>query len=258
MPPDDPGQGRPRRYSDKEVSRLLKHATDLQEGDEAGRRADEGGGMTLAALQEVAAEVGIEARYIQLAAGRMDSPDSSRLTRALAGTPLRIRAERIIPGELLDADYEQIAAEIHSVADAPGDASMVGRTLTWKTGSLLADVPLKVTVTSRNGETKILAEEDIHGCAAGIYAGVVFVGLGVGFGVGLGALGSALFATLFPCALIGGLYVAMRPVMKSIGRKRRVKLEALADQIAAYVRPSQPALEGSERPALPGRSGGAP
>ena len=92
---------------------------------------------------------------------------------------------------------------------------------------------------------------------------MVFVGLGVdlgvGFGVGLGALGTALFATLFPCALIGGLYVAMRPVMKSIGRKRRVKLEALADQIAAYVRPSQPALEeGSERPALPGRSGSAP
>ena len=258
MPPDDPGQGRPRRYSDKEVSGLLKHATDLQEGDEAGRRADEGGGMTLAALQEVAAEVGIEARYIQLAAGRMDSPDSSRLTRALAGTPLRIRAERNIPGELLDADYEQIAAEIHSVADAPGDALMIGRTLTWKTGPF-GDVPLKVTVTSRNGETKILAEEFIHGYAAGIYGGVVGVGFGVGFGVGLGALGSALFATLFPCALIGGLYVAMRPVMKSIGRKRRVKLEALADQIAAYVRPSQPALEeGSERPALPGRSGSAP
>lgn len=64
--------------------------------------------------------------------------------------------------------------------------------------------------------------------------------MGVGLGVGLGALGSALFAAAFPFTLTGGLYVAMRQVMKSIGRKRRAEAEALVDRIARYVKaPSQ-------------------
>ena len=68
MPHDDAPRGdSPRRYSDTELSRLLKVAAELQQSDEAGRSvAREGGGMTLATLQEVAAEAGIEPRYVQL------------------------------------------------------------------------------------------------------------------------------------------------------------------------------------------------
>ena len=77
MPHDDAARGdSPRRYSDTELSRLLKVAAELQQSDEAGRSvAREGGGMTLATLQEVAAEAGIEPRYVQLAAARIDSPE---------------------------------------------------------------------------------------------------------------------------------------------------------------------------------------
>ena len=258
--PDDPSPGDPpRHYSDTEVSRLLKYATELQQADEAGGRGGhEGGGMTLATLQEVAAEAGIEHRYVQLAAARIDSPEPAGVGHSLAGTPLLVRAERVIPGELREEDYEQIVTEIQMAVDVHGSASMVGRTLTWR--SITSEHQfrsLQVTVASRHGETRIQAEERLHGYAGMLYGGVVGgggmgVGMGVGFGVGLGALGSALFAAAFPVTLIGGLYVAMRQVMKSTGRKRRAELDGLVDRIARYAGPSQSALEGSGRPALPG------
>ncbi len=40
--------------------------------------------------------------------------------------------------------------------------------------------------------------------------------------------------------LIPGLYVAMRQVMKSMGRKRHAKLERLVDRIARRVRSEPP------------------
>ncbi|MDE2984181.1 MAG: hypothetical protein OXU69_05690 [Gemmatimonadota bacterium] len=237
MPPDDPtGRDRPRRYSDTEVRRLLKYAAERQQSDETGGAGGREGGMTLAGLQEVAAEAGIEPRYVQLAAARIDSPEPRVPKHRLAGTALLVRAERIIPGEMREEDYEQVVAEIPMATDLPGDTTMVGRTLRWKSAISEHQLrSLRVTVASRNGETRIQAEERLHTYARMLYGAVVGgVGGGCGFGIGIGVgvvLESALFAAAFPVTLIGGLYVAMRQVMKSVGRKRRAELERLVDRL---------------------------
>ena len=198
--------------------------------------------MTLATLQEVAAEAGIEPRYVQLAAARIDSPEPTGLGRSLAGTPLVVCAERVIPGELRGEDYERIVTEIRMATDVQGNASMVGRILTWSSDtSEHRPRSLQLIVASCDGETRIQAKERLHGYAGALYGGVaggagMGVGFGVGFGVGLGALGSALFAVAFPATLIGGLYVAMRQVMRSTGRKRRAELDGIVDRIARCVK----------------------
>ena len=238
MPHDDPtGRDRPRRYSDTEVRRLLKYAAERQQSDQSdGDGGGEGGGMTLAALQEVASEAGIEPRYVQLAAARIDSPEPTAPKHRLAGTALLVRAERIVPGELREEDYEQVVAEIPMATDLPGDPTMVGRTLRWKSAISEHQLrSLRVTVASRNGETRIQAEERLHTYAGMLYGAFVgglgmTVGIGVGIGVGV-VLDSALFAVAFPFTFIGGLYVAMRQVMKSVGRKRRAELERLVDRL---------------------------
>lgn len=241
MTPDNPDD-RSRHYSEKEVSRLLKYATDLQERDETERRrTPRERGMTLATLQEAAAEAGIEPRYVQLAAARIDRPESSGIGPALAGTPLVIHADRIVPGELAQEDYERIVEEIRLEAEEEGSASRVGRTLTWKgTGSTIWLRTPQVTVVSRNGETRIQAREELDGYAVQLLGGVVgcggAIGLGVGLAVGMAVLGSPLVATLFPVGLIGSLYAAMRLRMKSIARTRRAKLDGLVARIARCVR----------------------
>ena len=125
MAPDDPDD-KVRHYGEAEVGRLLKIATDLlKKRDEAGRqRAPESGSMTLATLQEVAAEAGIEPRYIK--------------------------------------------------------------------------------VVTRNGETRIQANQRLH-FLAGTLFGFVVAGLGItigtfGLAYGMEKMGSVLFATLFPPA----------------------------------------------------------
>lgn len=239
MPPDDPGD-KARHYSEKEVGRLLKRATELQQADEDGGPGGRGGGgMTLATLQEVAAEAGIEPRYIQQAAARIDSPEASGIGPALAGTPLVLRAERVIPGDLREEDCERIVEEIQGITENHGDWTILGRTLTWWDFA----TSLEVTVVSRDGETQVQGKWRLHSWA-GILFGVVVGGVGIGIGtfglaLGMEKLGSVLFATLFPTGLIGTLYVTARQIMKTIGRKRRAKLDGLLDRIAQCVQQMQ-------------------
>ncbi|MDE2982054.1 MAG: hypothetical protein OXU74_12755 [Gemmatimonadota bacterium] len=230
-----------RRYGDKEVRRLLQRAAELQKQESVREYADDGGGLTLADLQEVAAEAGIHPRYIQQAAAGIDGSGPSGLVARLAGTELTITVERVVPGELLDEGFEQAIMEIQRAFSGSGNPSMVGRTLMWKSDTMDHQSSLQVTVSSRRGETRIRAEERLHGTAAAAHLGLVVgagmgVGLGVGFSVGLAVIGSALFATLFPVGAIGGIYAAVRHWMKKFGIKRRRELELMADRIAGYAR----------------------
>jgi len=230
-----------RRYGDKEVRRLLQRAAELQKQESVREYADDGGGLTLADLQEVAAEAGIHPRYIQQAAAGIDRSGPSGLVARLAGTQLTITVERVVPGELADEGFEQAILEIQRAFSGSGNPSMVGRTLMWKSDTIDHESSLQVTVSSRRGETRIRAEERLHGTAAAAHLGLVVgagmgVGLGVGFSVGLAVLGSALFATLFPVGAIGGIYAAGRHRMKNFGVKRRRELELMADRIAGYAR----------------------
>lgn len=228
-----------RRYSDKEVTRLLKKAAEIQE-EEAGHEL-EGRGMTLAELQEVAAEAGIHPRYLQQAAARIEHPGKPGLGAALAGTPLTITVERAVPGTLADEDFERAVMDIQRAFSGTGNASMVGRTLMWKSDGMDHETSLQVTVSSRGAETRILAEERLHNLAAVLHFGVVVgagtgVGLGVGLGVGIGALASPFFAALFPVGVIGGLYTGVRRLLKKKGIRRRRELEQLVERIAGYAR----------------------
>ncbi|MCY3612693.1 MAG: hypothetical protein OXH51_14280 [Gemmatimonadetes bacterium] len=230
-----------RRYGDKEVRQLLQRAAELQKQESVREYGDDAGGLTLADLQEVAAEAGIHPRYIQQAAAGIERSRPSGLAARLAGTELTITVERVVPGELPGEGFEQAIMEIQRAFSGSGNPSMVGRTLMWKSDTMDHQSSLQVTVSSRRGETRIRAEERLHGTAAAAHLGLVVgagmgVGLGVGISVGLAVLGSALFATLFPVGAIGGIYAAVRRWMKKLGVKRRRELELMADRIAAYAR----------------------
>ncbi len=245
-----------RRYSDKEIRRLLKQAAEIQKKETGHDYRDEGGGLTLADLQEIASEAGIHPRYLQQAAVSIDSPKATGLGPALAGSALNINTERTVPGELGDEDFERAIVDIQHAFKEPGTASMVGRTLMWKTEATDTQRALQVTVSSRGGKTHIRAAEQLKVLAAGLYIGVVggvgtAVGLGVGLSVGLSVLASPLFATLFPVGIIGGLYAGMRAVVKRTAARRRRELERIADRIAGYVRVSTDRQDASAQSALP-------
>lgn len=58
-----------RLYDEKEMRRLLERATELQK--EEGSTPVPGGGLSLAELEEIAGEAGIDPRYLRRAAAEL-------------------------------------------------------------------------------------------------------------------------------------------------------------------------------------------
>ncbi|MEE8175809.1 MAG: hypothetical protein V3T97_04300, partial [Gemmatimonadota bacterium] len=63
-----------RHYTEKEVGLILRRATELQRSEPSAR---DPAGLTLAELEEVATEVGIDARYLRRAAAELEVGGSS-------------------------------------------------------------------------------------------------------------------------------------------------------------------------------------
>lgn len=198
----------------------------MQEAAEV-RSEEEREGMTLAELQEAAAEVGIEAHYLERAASLIDRPMASGPGKRFFGVPLKITATRSVSGTLLDEDYERIVETINRDL-GNGQASMVGRTLDWRSSTR----PVSVRIGSGEGETRIEAEFGLGDLAVvSSVLGVVGVTVGV-----MSAIGGVPLAAITSFGIVGGLYAGARWLAKRLGRKRRRIVEELVDQLGRYVR----------------------
>jgi hypothetical protein len=84
------------RYSEQEMALILKRAAELQEGSD-------GRGITrsLAEINEIAAEVGIDASFVTEAVAELQRPT----TRAgWLGAPTRFHAEQSVPSKLTSGE----------------------------------------------------------------------------------------------------------------------------------------------------------
>jgi hypothetical protein len=234
--PNPPG-GDPslRRYDDGEVRELLARAARVQVRRPTPRAVQ---GMTLAELEEVAAEAGIDVAELRQAARELDAERRMLPTGAasrLAGAPLRVHAERVLPFELDDDALGALVDALSAGAGQAGDASLIGRTLIWQSQAA-SGRRTTARIAVRPGSTHIRVEERYGEIAGGLFGGVLG---GVGGGVGIGA-GTAIGATLgstvlmfgFPLAIIGGSYAACRYGFAAYVRRRARSLNDLCEQLA--------------------------
>lgn len=232
----------PRLYDENEVTRLLERATELQREEPV--RAASGGGLSLQELEDIAQEAGIEARHLRRAALEMESGamDPSGAARFLGDTP-RLAVATTVPGVLDEDAFEGLVPVIQRVTREHGQPSLLGRTLTWhaEIGGLRGRTrSLLVTVTSRDGETQIQAEEHLHQLARVIFAGGMGgvgmgVGVGVGVNVGMALLHSAAFAAALPVGFLGLTYLGARAVFRRVAAARRRVLTDVVEQLRREV-----------------------
>lgn len=225
-----------RRYSEKEVGLILRRATEFQRSEPS---AADPTGLTLAELQEVASEVGIDPAYLRRAAAELEAGAGSGPWDKFLGGPLAFVLERTIPGEFPESRFEELVPLMQASTAGQGNASAVGKTLTWSSRSDTNTSSQQILITVRDGETLIRIEERLSGFAGGLYGGLMGgfgggVGLGVGGGVG-GALGSLAFAITFPVIIIGASYLGARGLFAAHVRKRRSKMQDLMGQLAEQV-----------------------
>jgi len=237
-----------RIYSEVEVRELVRRASEAEV-----RAPTQGGAMTIGAVQGLAAEVGIAPERIREAAIVLDAPlepDRPTLGRRLVGAPNRLLVERIVEGEVPDAEFPVLIEEIGRTLGVAGTASSLVRTVTWtSTRGFGAGRDVQVSFSARAGRTRISVGEnlrnDVVGTFAGFSTGVGLAGVTIGSGL-IGAAGGALLIPLWIPAWVGGVLSLARRIYGRTYRLRSRELERLADRLAVLANQLVP------RPRLPG------
>ncbi len=232
-----------RRYSDEEVQRLLNRASELEsQGLNLPAPVD---GPSLAEIEAIASEAGINPALVRQAARELDSPSGGVTILAphssgFLGAPTVFDLERTVRGEVAPSVLERLVPHIQRAADGIGHPSLMGKTLTWQSQDVSKFRTLQVSVSVGRGETRLSVEERYGNLAGSLFGGIMGgggtgLGLGVGLGVGLGALGSVAFAILFPVGVMGGTWALARGIFRNSVYRRMRTLTKLMNEMVATV-----------------------
>ena len=225
------------RYSDRQVAGIVARAAELDAAP------TQSGNLSLGGIQQIAADVGIPPEHVARAARELAARGAPRAPQRhwFTGSANRIVVERIVDGEVSDAEYPAIVDEIRITTGAQGQSSTLGRALAWRTvgTQFQPSRVVSVSISPAGGKTRILIDESLTPTAGGVFGGMMGgIGGGVGFmgfGLGMGALHIPLAAFAFLVASVGGSFVGARAVFRNTATKRSRELEELADRLASHI-----------------------
>ena len=125
-----------RRYSDDEVSEIFARATETQ--PDAPRQASYGEGMTLAELQEIGREAGIEPEAVAQAARSLERapPIRQPAPSRFMGLPIGVAHVVELPYRMTDAQWERLVLDLRETFDAAGRVRTDGTFRQWRNGNL--------------------------------------------------------------------------------------------------------------------------
>ncbi|HEV8356414.1 MAG TPA: serine/threonine-protein kinase [Gemmatimonadales bacterium] len=249
-----------RRYSAEEVDEIVKRASEIE-----ATSPTTAGAMTIGGVEALAAEVGIAPAVVRAAAREVTPPAAglpaapTKTNRWIAG-PTTILFERVVEGELPDAEWPALVDEIRRTIRNAGQVSQFGRSFSWvatRRGGSPRD--LEIAVSVHGGETRITIQENLSVLIGAVYGGICGGmgggGLGPLIGISVGALHlpGAAFVMLIPLWL-AATFTTARATYRYSTRRRMRELEALADRLAALARDlvgERRQLRSPERPLIP-------
>ena len=256
----DPVQLPGRRYNEKEVADIIKRASELQQLEST---AESTAGMSLAELEQVAREAGLDPALVRRAATDLDTRVSDRKPSAFIGAPTHLVLERTIDGEVPADEYETLVLEMQRELGGVGQASMLGRSLVWTMQKIhhgrASTRTVQVTVTPRNGRTTIRIEEPLGPLAGGLFGGLMG-GLcggsgGIMMGIGMGVFHSAAITVGLIGGMVTGSYLLARTIFGRMARSRGERMQALMSRLAEHVATTAVQTSEVSRPAERGTLG---
>lgn len=216
-----------RKFTDREVREILKKAVEKAPS----RALVKTEGLSLAELQSIGQEVGIDPARIEDAA-RSVVFSSGNTANPIFGAPTVYHFERKAPGELDTEDTPEILSVIRRVMGRQGEADDVHGSLEWKAEGDSGG--RYVTISEKDGITTVTGAANLMNAAVLTYlpAGVVgalasFIGL-VKFLQDGSQIGLIVFLAVFPI-----IYGILRRVFRGISRSEATKLQQVVDEVAA-------------------------
>ena len=227
---DDPGE---RQFSEREVARILKTAVVLQERRGAAAAAR---GLSLAQLEEIAAEAGLDPALVRQAVAELDgAAGPGDEVNPFLGAPHTIVVERVVSGVIDERASEALLDTVRSVSSEVGQVSTLGRAFGWR--GRLRGAKTDVSVSPRETQTVVRVRVALDEVALGHFMVIGVVGGGAGglftLGMLLGPLGLAALAA--GAGVAGSAYLTARLTYARQVRRYRGHASALADQLAARV-----------------------
>jgi hypothetical protein len=247
---------RTRGFSEDQVRQLLDRAAELQAQEEEGP----GGALTIGAVEQVAAQVGIPPEHVRRAAEELRAKEPLAVgtpRRTPGGQSLdwgpgsevpsglwrrspeekwdRVVVDSFVDGEIPEAAYPVLVEEIQERLGIMGHASILAHSLTWSPATHGEESRrVVVSVKSKEGRTRIRVEErfEIRSyrrffVVAGGLSGAVLAAVVATF---LGIAESSLPALLIPCMGLG-VVSGVVGTIRFEANTRRPQLEGLAGRL---------------------------
>ena len=160
-----------RKYREEEVGEIFDLATSRHE---VGRpSSSDEGGLTLAELQEVGLEVGIEPSRIAEAALAVDKRRGVLPRRTSLGMPTSVGRVIELPGAVTDRKWELLIAELRETSGARGEVTAHGGVREWANGDLNAfleptETGHRLRLRARKGAAIVLNAMGVVGVSMGL------------------------------------------------------------------------------------------
>lgn len=220
-----------RRYTDEEVAEIFRRATVLRPESRVPLAASDG--MTLAQLEAIAQEAGIEPSRITTAAREIDAPAAA--PKRAVGVPISVSRSVELPREINEREWEFLVTRLRETFDATGKLESHGSLRTWS-----------------NGNLRVMLEPGISGhrvrftsLNAGLRMRLVGGALAAGFGLTVTLVASfvsadagwAAFGTSGILGVVGAFVAAAAGgATKKWRSERRAQFDALAAELERLTR----------------------
>jgi hypothetical protein len=213
-----------RHYTDDEVAAIFKQAAELDHAQPPGTA--EHRGLTLGALQDIGAQVGLSPASIAQAAAGLDRAGRVA-TRRFLGMPIGVGRSVELERAVSEPEWEALVAELRNTFAAAGTVRQDGSFRQWSNGNLRA----LLEPTAHGGHR--LRLQTVKGdslalmTSGGVMLGAAAVTLGA-FAIAGGLDNSGVVAGLGVLGLSGGAMVAAGALsVAKWARGRRVQFEEL-------------------------------
>jgi hypothetical protein len=154
------------------------------------------------------------------------------------GAPFELALAKDFTGSFPADRFEDVIERIRTITRDPGRSEVLKSSLTWSasTGAKSTGPFTVITVSIRDGVTKILATDRLSQLAGALYGGI-------GGGVGGGGVSAPIFATIavpvlapvFFLGWFGGVYWGTRAIYKRAARRRAEALQRVFDAVCEEV-----------------------
>lgn len=125
-----------RRFSEKEIAAIFEQAAEAQRVAHDHPSAE--GGLTLAELKEIGADVGISAEFVTRASQSIDSDTHLAPRQTFLGLPVSASHTIDIPGPFTGEDWDRLVADLRQTFQAGGEINLDGSLREWRNGNLYA------------------------------------------------------------------------------------------------------------------------